>query len=60
MNQIKVSLPDDVRALLDEWASDGNRSSSSLAAYLIERALSEAIERGDFTPKKKGQKENTK
>jgi len=46
--RLHISLPDGIADELERWArSEGNKP-TSLAAFLVERAVRERIERGDI------------
>ena len=53
--KILVTLPDSIHAAMQEWAESQGRPLANLCAFLLERNLREAIERGevpgvDLTP----------
>jgi hypothetical protein len=45
-----VTLPDGIAAALDGWAESENNKPSSLAAFLIEKAVREAADKGTIPP----------
>lgn len=48
MRRIQVTLPDTVAEDLEKWATSQRRPLANLAAYLLEKAIDEAKERGTF------------
>ena len=46
--RINVTLPDSVADELENWAEAQGRSLANLAAFLLELALKQAKERGEF------------
>ncbi|XWK91794.1 MAG: hypothetical protein U7127_31440 (plasmid) [Phormidium sp.] len=53
MKRIQVTLPDAVAEDLEKWAISQRRPVANLAAYLLERSIDEAKERGIFPEDKK-------
>jgi hypothetical protein len=51
--RVFMTLPDAVFEELEEWADLQGRPTANLAAFLVETALREAKERGEFKPKAK-------
>ncbi|NET38227.1 MAG: hypothetical protein F6K19_40560 [Cyanothece sp. SIO1E1] len=51
--RVFASVPDTLAEELQEWADNQGRSLSNLVGYLLENAVKEAKERGDFQPKSK-------
>lgn len=51
--RVFMTVPDTVYEELEEWADSQGRSVSNLTAFLVESALKEAKEKGDFKPKTK-------
>ena len=47
--RINVTLPDSVVDELEDWANAQGRSLANLAAFLLEMALKEAKEKGEFS-----------
>ena len=45
-----VTLPDGIAAALDNWAESENNKPTSLAAFLIEKAVREAAQNGTIPP----------
>lgn len=64
MDQISVSkrvgltLPDGVFEELVEWADQQGRPAANLAAFLVETAIREAKESGEYTPAQKTAKKS--
>jgi len=50
MKRINITLPDSIHDLLFEWAEQQGRPAANLAAFLIEKEISEARGRGDIKP----------
>lgn len=46
--RVNVYLPDETAEKLEEWAKNQGHSLSSLAAFLVERAVEAALVKGDF------------
>lgn len=51
--RVFMTLPDAVFEELEQWADQQGRPTANLAAFLVETALREAKERGEFKPKTK-------
>ncbi len=51
--KFSVNVPDAIYEQLEQWADEQGRSSSNLAAFLIEMGIRQAVERGELKPKKK-------
>lgn len=50
MKRINITLPDSVHDLLVDWAESQGRPAANLAAFLIEKEISEAKRRGEIKP----------
>jgi hypothetical protein len=46
--RLQITLPDSVADDLKLWASDQRRPVANLVAYLLEKAIDDAKQRGDF------------
>jgi hypothetical protein len=49
--RVFMTLPDELFADLERWASKQGRPTANLAAYLVESSLQMARERGEVPPK---------
>lgn len=47
--RIHVTLPDKTFALLERWADDQGRPTANLAAFLLEKAIEQAIREGKLS-----------
>lgn len=50
--RVNVTLPDEIFEALDNWADQQGRPTANLAAFLIETAVREALERKAIEQKK--------
>ncbi|MFM7447113.1 MAG: ribbon-helix-helix domain-containing protein [Leptolyngbyaceae cyanobacterium] len=48
--RVNLTLPDTVFDELEDWATQQGRPVANLAAFLVETAVRQAKERGEFTP----------
>lgn len=55
--RVNLTLPDVVYEDLEAWAEYQGRPTANLAAYLVESAIREAKEKGEFRILEKGSKE---
>lgn len=44
--RIHVTLPDSIFTALEKWADDQGRPTANLAAFILEKAIEQAIEEG--------------
>jgi hypothetical protein len=56
--RVFASVPDTVADELEAWAEQQGRSLSNLIGYLLENAVKEAKEKGEFKPSSTGQESN--
>jgi hypothetical protein len=50
MKRINITLPDSIHDLLVDWAESQGRPAANLAAFIIEKEISEAKDRGEIKP----------
>ena len=48
--RIGVTVPDKIHARLEQWAELEGRPLANLCNFLLEKAVREAVERGDLPP----------
>ena len=51
--RVNLTLPDVVYENLEAWAEQQGRPTANLAAFLVETAIRDAIERGELKPNQK-------
>jgi len=51
MKRLALTLPDSTYALLEDWADQQGRPTTSLATFILERYVADAIESGAFHPR---------
>ncbi|MBD2207465.1 hypothetical protein H6G33_34305 [Calothrix sp. FACHB-1219] len=56
--RVNLTIPDVVYEDLEAWAEYQGRPTANLAAYLVESAIREAKEKGEFRTLEKSNKEN--
>lgn len=56
--RVNLTLPDVIYEELEAWAEYQGRPTANLAAYLVESAIREAKEKGEFRTLRKNREEN--
>ncbi len=55
--RVFITIPDAVFADLDDWADQQGRPTANLAAFLVETAIRQAKEKGEFKPRSTNEKD---